>query len=131
MSGRKSFKTLRDQVIADPERRARVEEHKLAMRDALALAALREDRHVTQVQIAEALEVSQANVSRVEHQDDLYLSTLRSYVAALGGRLELRAVFPDEAMTLDVGSFGRTSVEGPTARRGRPTGTRGKARRAG
>lgn len=102
MSGRKPFKTLRDRVVADPERRARVELHKLAMQDALALAALREGRRVTQVQIAAALDVSQANVSRVEHQEDVYVSTLRNYVAALGGRLELRAVFPDETFTIDV-----------------------------
>jgi predicted XRE-type DNA-binding protein len=102
MSGRKSFKTLRDRVVADPERRARVEQHKLAMRDALALAELREGREVTQVQIATTLDVSQANVSRVEHQDDVYVSTLRNYVAALGGHLELRAVFPDETVTIDV-----------------------------
>jgi hypothetical protein len=103
MSGHKQFKILRDQVVADPERRARVEQHKLAMRDALALAELREGRYATQVQVAGALDVSQANVSRVEHQDDVYVSTLRNYVAALGGRLELRAVFPDETVTLDVG----------------------------
>jgi predicted XRE-type DNA-binding protein len=102
MSGRKSFKTLRDRVVADPERRARVEQHKLAMRDALALAELREGREVTQVQIATTLDVSQANVSRVEHQDDVYVSTLRNYVAALGGHLELRAVFPDETVIIDV-----------------------------
>jgi hypothetical protein len=39
--------------------------------------------------------VSQAQVSRIENQADLYLSTLRSYIAAMGGELQLRAVFPD------------------------------------
>ncbi|CCF82780.1 hypothetical protein NITHO_1560008 [Nitrolancea hollandica Lb] len=39
----------------------------------------------------------QANVSRTEHHDDLYLSMLSSYVAALGGHLEVTAVFPDGA----------------------------------
>lgn len=45
------------------------------------------------------MHVSQANVSRVEHQEDLYLSTLREYVAALGGELELTAVFPESRVT--------------------------------
>jgi hypothetical protein len=38
----------------------------------------------------------------VEHQDDLYLSTLRSYIEALGGELQIRAVFEDETVDLDV-----------------------------
>lgn len=50
---------------------------------------------LTQNQLAAALQVSQAQVSRIENQADLYLSTLRSYIAAMGGELQLRAVFPD------------------------------------
>jgi predicted transcriptional regulator len=101
MSGRKSFSKLRAPIDADPVRRARVEEVKHAMREALALAELRESRQVTQQKLAEALNVTQANVSRVEHQDDLYLSTLRGYVEALGGELQIRAVFDDETVDLD------------------------------
>jgi hypothetical protein len=52
--------------------------------------------------LAEALDVSQPNVSRIEHQDDVFLSTLRSYVEALGGRLEVRAVFDDLTVDLEV-----------------------------
>jgi transcriptional regulator with XRE-family HTH domain len=61
---------------------------------------LRRRRGLSQAALAEALEVSQPNVSRIERGDDLYLSTLARYVAALGGRLELRAVFPEETVTL-------------------------------
>jgi transcriptional regulator with XRE-family HTH domain len=64
------------------------------------LAALRSERGVSQRQVAGALGVSQANVSRIEHEEDVYLSTLRRYVAALGGELEVTAVFPDERVTL-------------------------------
>jgi transcriptional regulator with XRE-family HTH domain len=70
------------------------------MRDVQALAKLREAREMTQQGVAEVLNVSQANVSRIERQEDLYLSTLSSYIAALGGRLEVRAVFPDESVVL-------------------------------
>jgi DNA-binding XRE family transcriptional regulator len=59
------------------------------------LSQLRNARRLTQVQLAAILGVSQAQVSRMENQADLYLSTLRSYVQAMGGELELRAVFPD------------------------------------
>ena len=99
--GRKAFDTLRGPIDADPVRRSRVDDYKHAMREAVALAELRESRAVTQQQLAGALEVSQPNVSRIEHQDDLFLSTLRSYVEALGGRLELRAVFADETLVFD------------------------------
>ncbi len=66
------------------------------------MRAPHEPRDVTQQVLAEALDVSQPNVSRIEHQDDVFLSTLRSYVEALGGRLEVRAVFDDLTVDLEV-----------------------------
>jgi len=96
----KKFDQLRAPIRANPVRRARVEHYRRAITDALALAELREAKHVTQQQVAEALGVSQANVSRIEHQDDVYLSTLSNYVAALSGRLEVSAVFPDDSVAL-------------------------------
>ena len=71
------------------------------MQDVLALSDLRERCGVTQVGLAAELATSQHNVSRIEHQEDLYLSTLRAYVEALGGRLELAAVFVDGRVLLD------------------------------
>jgi DNA-binding XRE family transcriptional regulator len=96
----KSFDILRRKVRADPERARRVAEHKRAIMDALALAEAREQRNVTQKDIAEILGVTQANVSRIEREEDVYLSTLRKYVEALGGRLEVSAVFPDKTVSL-------------------------------
>jgi len=72
------------------------------MKDAISLHEARAERRLTQGDVAVALEVTQANVSRIERQDDLYLSTLEEYVAALGGRLELHAVFPDQVIALEV-----------------------------
>jgi hypothetical protein len=88
---------------ADPAQAARIEEHARAMRDALALAELRARRGETQESLGAALEVSQARVSRIEHQRDIYLSTLEDYVRALGGTLEITAIFPDETITLLTG----------------------------
>ncbi|OFW74701.1 MAG: hypothetical protein A2Y55_08920 [Actinobacteria bacterium RBG_16_68_12] len=102
MTGRKSFDDLRAPIDAEPVRRARVDEVKHARREVLALAELRENRQTTQQRLAEAMHVTQANISRVEHQDDLYLSTLRGYIEALGGELQIRAVFEDGAVDLDV-----------------------------
>ena len=55
---------------------------------------------MTQTGVAETLGVTQANISRIEHEEDLYLSTLRGYIGALGGELEINAVFPDGKVAL-------------------------------
>jgi len=93
----RNFNELREQARRrDPGWDEQVAERQRAMEDALALADLRRTRHVTQVQLAEELGISQGNVSRLEGRSDVYLSTLRSYVQALGGHLEIAAVFDDE-----------------------------------
>jgi transcriptional regulator with XRE-family HTH domain len=100
MTKTKPFSALAEKAKADPERRARIEAYRHAIRDAMALADLRADRKMTQQEVAEALRVSQPNVSRIEHEEDLYISTLRGYVIALGGKLEINAVFPDQTVAL-------------------------------
>ncbi len=100
----KNFNELRERARArDPDWDANVAERQRAIEDALALAELRQSRHVTQVQLAEQLGISQGNVSRLEARSDVYLSTLRSYVEALGGHLEIAAVFGDERVPVEVG----------------------------
>src|SRR5213592_1027800 len=99
----KNFKVLRDKARArNPEWDANVAERVRAIEDALALAELRQSRHVTQVQLAETLGISQGNVSRLEARSDVYLSTLRSYVEALGGHLEIAAVFDDQRVAVEL-----------------------------
>jgi transcriptional regulator with XRE-family HTH domain len=75
----------------------------------VSLYQLREQRGLTQVDVAKALEVTQGNVSRVENASDLYISTLARYVEALGGHLELTAVFPDQVVSFDLPSGGRAA----------------------
>lgn len=113
MSGRKSFKTLVAKLEATPEGRTALDEERCIMRDMVTLTDLRRARGVTQEELARAWEVSQENVSRVEREKDVYLSTLRSYIEALGGRLELTAVFHDQVIRLggpDSGSLGPTDT---------------------
>ena len=112
MSGHHKWSTLQDQVRADPVRAAEMDRIKIAMDDAMRLGQLREARKMTQAQVAEALGSSQANVSKLERRDDVYLSTLSGYVEALGGRLELRAVFPDEAISIDVAAAREPAAAG-------------------
>ncbi|MGH3430908.1 MAG: helix-turn-helix domain-containing protein [Mycobacteriales bacterium] len=98
----KPYKQLRDKVRSDPARAARVDAHRQAMEDGLTLAEIREQRELTQTDIAGVLSTSQANISRIERQRDLYLSTLAQYVEALGGTLKVSAVFDDEEVEIAV-----------------------------
>ncbi|MDF0490496.1 XRE family transcriptional regulator [Sphingomonas sp. H39-1-10] len=61
----------------------------------MTLRDLRQARKLTQDRMAEMLGMEQENVSRLERRTDLLLSTLKSYVAAMGGNLKLVAEFPD------------------------------------
>ena len=63
----------------------------------LTLQELRKAKELTQVQLAETLGIQQATVAKYERQSDLLLSTLRSYVAAMGGDLKLMVEFPGKA----------------------------------
>ncbi len=66
-----------------------------AMLAELPLAELREALKMTQATLAEALDVEQGSVSKMERRTDMYLSTLRRYIEAMGGTLEIVAHFPD------------------------------------
>ena len=91
----KKFADLKNTVLADEARRARVHEYKAELLAELSLAELRRARQLTQVDVAAALDTTQPGISRLEHQADLYISTLRKYVEAIGGKLQIVAEFPD------------------------------------
>lgn len=59
------------------------------------LAELRRALDFTQKQLAEALDIGQDGISRLERRSDLLISTLGSYIDAMGGQLRLVAEFPD------------------------------------
>lgn len=61
----------------------------------LPLAEMRRARDLSQQMLAAAMGVAQSEVSKIEHRTDVYLSTLRSYIEAMGGELEIIARFPD------------------------------------
>ena len=64
------------------------------------LRQLREARKRSQVELGEKLHIKQAAVSKLERRTDMYLSTLRSYIEAMGGKLEIIARFPDKAVRI-------------------------------
>lgn len=96
----KTFAEIRKEALADPDRRERIEREKEGIRAAVRLAAIRESRQTTQVQLAQLMSTTQANISRIERTENPYLSTLADYVEGLGGRLEINAVFSDEVVPL-------------------------------
>jgi predicted transcriptional regulator len=85
----------------NPERRARIDAYEREMREQmLVLRKLREHQRVTQHELSIALGVAQSNISRIEHEDDPQISTVRRFVEALGGELVLQARIGDETIDL-------------------------------
>jgi DNA-binding XRE family transcriptional regulator len=90
-------KTLKERLNKLPVARrtrvaARADE---LLADQMSLRDLRKARRLTQERMAELLGIKQEGVSRLEKRSDLLLSTLRGYVARMGGKLELIVRFPD------------------------------------
>jgi hypothetical protein len=78
-----------------PASRRRSEALARQMLEAMPLQKLRKARHLTQENLANTLRKRQSEISKIERGTDMYLSTLRSYVEAMDGTLEVRAAFPD------------------------------------
>lgn len=91
------------ELMADwpADRLAAVEARTQEMLREMPLVEVRRQLNVTQEALAVALGTSQASVSKLERRSDIYLSTLRRYVEALGGQLEITARFPDGEIRLD------------------------------
>jgi transcriptional regulator with XRE-family HTH domain len=62
----------------------------------MTLQQLRKARKHSQELVGEILHVNQAAVSKIERRTDMYVSTLRSFIQAMGGELEIIARFPDQ-----------------------------------
>lgn len=97
--------TLQDKLDQlSPERRHRVEQRAaMLVAEEMTLRQLRQAVRHTQVDVAQRLGINQENVSRLEQRDDLLLSSLNRYIAALGGKLSLVAEFPDSPPILLTG----------------------------
>lgn len=93
MSGRHPFKELTKDFT--PERQRRIEEMKHELLAEMPLHELRRARALTQRELAETLQVGQPAVAKLEQRADIYVSSLRSYIEAVGGRLRIVAEFPE------------------------------------
>ena len=93
MSGRHPFSDLTRDFT--PERRRRIETMKSKLLAEMPLHELRRARTLTQRDLAETLKVNQLAVSKIEQRADVYVSSLRSYIEAAGGKLKIVAEFPE------------------------------------
>lgn len=102
----KKFADLRAQM--KPESRARAEAKAKAMLAEMPLNELRQARGLSQKMLADVLHVQQPSIAKIEKRTDMYISTLRSHIEAMGGQLEVVARFPDGAVKIsnfsDLGS---------------------------
>lgn len=115
MTGHRSFNELRQGMSA--ECCARNADATQTMLQEMALHELRQAREKSQVELARDLHVGQPAVAKMEQRADMYVSNLRRYVEALGGKLEITARFPNASVTIK--SFGELSA-GKKAGQGSP-----------
>lgn len=66
----------------------------------MPLHELRQAKALSQVKLAQSLHINQAAISKMEHRTDMYISTLREYIRAMGGDLEIVASFPDGSVRI-------------------------------
>ncbi|MDR1277401.1 MAG: helix-turn-helix domain-containing protein [Treponema sp.] len=83
-----------------PESRKRVDQAVQEALKALPLTELRNARGLSQKMLAEALGIQQPAVAKMEKRADMYISTLRSHIEAMGGQLEITARFPEGAVKI-------------------------------
>ncbi len=100
MSGHTPWAEIRSQRPRTLEQEAAIAEEVRAILRENALMQLRRRREISQQELAAALGVSQVNVSRIEHEDDLQLSTMRRFIEALGGELIVQARIDGETFDL-------------------------------
>jgi predicted XRE-type DNA-binding protein len=89
----KKFSELRAKM--KPEAQAIAKAKAQAMLAEMPLNELRQARGLSQKMLAEVLHVQQPSIAKIEKRTDMYISTLRSHIEAMGGELEVVARFPD------------------------------------
>ena len=112
MTGHRPFKELTERF--SPERLERVQKMSREMAAEMPLHELRRARSLTQQDVAEVLDVQQPAVAKLERRADVYVSSLRSYIEAVGGRLRIVAEFPEGEVSIT--SFSKLGESDPPRR---------------
>jgi len=121
-----------DEILEQMPKEERTQVFKRAeeIREEINLREMRRLRKLTQARLSKKLKIGQEGVSRIEKRTDLYLSTLRSYVEGVGGKLSLIVEFPDQAPVILAG-LGDCSIQSkPKKKTTRPAKAKGTTRRA-
>ena len=95
----KKFSELRNAMTLAS--RVQAEQQTQAMLAEMPLHELRRARGLSQKVLAETLHVQQPSVAKMERRTDMYISTLRSHIEAMGGELEVIARFPDGTVKIN------------------------------
>jgi DNA-binding XRE family transcriptional regulator len=84
-----------------PEKEEETRQYVKSVVEAITLNQLREARSLTQANLANVLGINQGSVSKMEKRTDMYVSTLRSFIQAMGGQLQIKAVFPEGEVQIE------------------------------
>src|SRR3990170_2950609 len=95
----KKFSELRAGM--SPTARAKAASKAKTMLAEMPLNELRQARGLSQKMLAEVLHVQQPSIAKIEKRTDMYLSTLRSHIEAMGGELDVIARFPDGSVKIN------------------------------
>ena len=121
-----------DEILAEmpEERRARIQKRAEEISAKINLRELRHLRKLTQARLSRKLKIGQEGVSRIEQRTDLYISTLRSYVEGVGGKLSLVVELPDQPPVILAG-LGEDDGTKSAKKKAKVGGkSKGKSRRA-
>ena len=98
MTGHRPFKELREALT--PAQLQNVSAKLVALQGEMSLTELRQARQLTQESLSESLHVGQTAVAKMEKRVDMYVSSLRGFIQAMGGELEVVAKFPEGNVTI-------------------------------
>ena len=120
-----------DEILAEmpEERRARIQKRAEEISAEINLRELRRLRKLTQARLSRKLKIGQEGVSRIEKRTDLYISTLRSYLEGVGGKLSLVVELPDRPPVILAGLGGDDGPRVPKKKAKSSAKTKTKSRR--
>ena len=98
MAGRRSFAELRARMSPEAQTRAAAEAERLG--EEMDLSEVRRALKLSQEEIGQTLQINQGSVAKIEKRADMYVSTLRRFIEAMGGELEITARFADHAVRI-------------------------------
>jgi DNA-binding XRE family transcriptional regulator len=121
-----------DQILDEmpDERRDRILKRAQEIGAEINLRELRRLRKLTQARLSKKLKIGQEGVSRIEKRTDLYISTLRSFVEGVGGKLSMVVEFPDQPPVILTSLGLGNGLTNAKKNLGNGAKSRGKARRA-